>query len=974
MSLRAARLCGIALLFAVGLLAVLLAAGVFAPSGVGAHVPDTDDDDMCDDSHVDFQRSPADCDDDGHQPIHRNVIEVDGGRDQELEFRAFVPGIAGLSPTEEIGIDLSGFDLSNVDFNTIADSIEISWSGVTETAAGVTLASPPRAEGMLFLHPSAEFSHLTVVPGQHLVVKIKAGSGIRTPELPRGFDNVTDGYLIPITFNGRDSPTDENIVVVNNPVSSTVPGATVRVELATYAEVSITSPEEITVDFSGPSEDSQFSIPTTITDTRITIRSAPSGETTSTFSPSDVLVQGAKVTLTIPETKTVAKGDYTISFSQLARIKNPFAAGNRIITVSSFVPGDEEDEITAVIRRTTTISPLEGPRGSEFTLQGKGYAQGTVTVFEADADEIKAEIEPEEENVLDPPVIGSGETLASVKTSRGSFTVKLKARGDSGQPIYKVWTRDSNGAIHFAVFDIKSSMFFEPATVGIGDTLKIIIVDWEDEDGHPQEVAAVQIGGVDAYTAAPIVYANCFDLDQDEVHEPDGKRAISFDVTVPVGVPPGEQTVAVYGHEQLEAIDGDDMSIIESSEPCADLTEGTWGNLVPDSIAKTRVIDDPNPLVAETVEIVAQALTVTPASAVRGQKVAIRGSGFTQRTEDDPCPNLRSKDDICSITIDGKDVAEEPSQFEVSHDGTVAFTVTVPPDVRAGENEVQVTGWDNTLGTGTLTVPEPFITVDPPQGQRGERVTVTGSGFAANGVFLVSYGDGGDLGVGDETVGAGQSDARGNFEVSFRVPLDADIGRTYRVSAFMEYEDGETSLRFEAGADHSPPAATVTISPDLVSPGDRMTILGENLPPFALVRPVQFANRDFTPVPNKSTSRNGTFEMEIVLQGVEPGDHQLRVEVSGVVITQVVQVALPPLSGPPKHVFKELINAGVLLRIWFFDRATQTWSFFDPSPEFLEFSNLTTVNSDDILWLHLSGPFEFQEDMLVEGWNHIALK
>ena len=55
-----------------------------------------------------------------------------------------------------------------------------------------------------------------------------------------------------------------------------------------------------------------------------------------------------------------------------------------------------------MIRRTTTVKPLEGPRGSEFTLEGKGYAQGTVTVFHGNDDEI------------DP-----GETLASAKTSRG---------------------------------------------------------------------------------------------------------------------------------------------------------------------------------------------------------------------------------------------------------------------------------------------------------------------------------------------------------------------------------------------------------------------------------------------------------------------------------------------------------------------------------------------------------------------------
>ena len=42
---------------------------------------------------------------------------------------------------------------------------------------------------------------------------------------------------------------------------------------------------------------------------------------------------------------------------------------------------------------------------------------------------------------------------------------------------------------------------------------------------------------------------------------PGSKGTISFDETEPVGVHPGEQTVAVYGHEQLEPLDRNDVFI-----------------------------------------------------------------------------------------------------------------------------------------------------------------------------------------------------------------------------------------------------------------------------------------------------------------------------------------------------------------------------------------------------------------------------
>ena len=129
-------------------------------------------------------------------------------------------------------------------------------------------------------------------------------------------------------------------------------------------------------------------------------------------------------------------------------------------------------------------------------------------------------------------------------------------------------------------------MSFEPSTVGIGDTLKITIVDWENDN---QEVAAVRIGCIDAFTVMPIEYSNCFEPDPNEVYEPQDDGTITLSVTVPTGVPPGEQTVAVYGHGQLELVDKDDK-LKENIGPCVDLKEGQSPvGLVANSSAKTRV-------------------------------------------------------------------------------------------------------------------------------------------------------------------------------------------------------------------------------------------------------------------------------------------------------------------------------------------------------------------------------------------------
>ena len=458
------RTLGIALLFAFAVLAVLLApAGSSKPS---AHAHPCEEGEP---GHKDFHETS--CDQSGHDSPHENVIEVDGGRDNELVFRVYPPPSdvqpnPFLGDRDKIRITLPGFRLSGADFDSDddsdppADRIRITSSSMptptTEYPTAVEIASEEPDTLVLTIPDLAAF---TDEVGEHLIITIEEGTGILAPETPMGFHDPTrreqeSGYPVGIVFvNGTDEydAPDENYVVVKNPISSTVPSATVRVVLLAHTDVVLRGTQEIEVDFSGPSEESEFSIPTTISRTTVSI--SVGGDS---YNSSDVLVQGTRVFLTIPEDENIPVGDFIISFSQLARIKNPFVAGNRIITISSFEPGFLDDQITAVIRRTTTIDPEEGPRGTEFTLKGKGYQKGTVTVFEGDDDNI-----------------GPGETLASVKTSGGAFSLKLTSAGRYGEGRYPVNTKDSYGVSDRVDFVITSSISFEPTTASVGSLLRM---------------------------------------------------------------------------------------------------------------------------------------------------------------------------------------------------------------------------------------------------------------------------------------------------------------------------------------------------------------------------------------------------------------------------------------------------------------------------------------------------------------------
>ena len=345
---------------------------------------------------------------------------------------------------------------------------------------------------------------------------------------------------------------------------------------------------------------------------------------------------------------------------------------------------------------------------------------------------------------------------------------------------------------------------------------------------------------------------------------------------------------------------------------------------------------------------------------MRGQRVTVSGFGFGRGGG------------VRMVQIRGVDVPEDVDRFEVSTTGFISLTVTVPVNTPVGANEVRVVGDDNSLGTGVLTVPEPAVTVSPSESRAGTEATVTGSGFIANTPVRVSYGDGGSLGSGDIHVAAGFADAGGNVSLPFRVPLSAEIGRSYQVT--VQAEVGSTIA--SASATHSPALSTISTSPAEVSVGDLLTIRGQDLPPFAIVRPIEIDGRNVTPFPAPTTDETGAFEVEARVPGIPLGDQPLRVEVSGVVLTHTISIVPLPLSGPPERVFRDLVSSGVLVAVWRYDNATQDWDLYDPAvPEELsELNDLTHVQSGDIVWLETTATEEFQGDLLNAGWSLISLK
>ena len=954
MNQQASKAIGVVLLLAAALLSILIAIALStsSPPGVGAH--------PCDPSPTPTHQdsSGVDCNTQGHtdsdhQAPLRKVNTVDGGRDRELVFHVS-PHSSGagtnyLDDGDQIEITLPGFELpSSIDTHLIDLSGSGDTNGQMPTNASVS------SDSLTLTLPDLT-SHVS--PYEYLKITISKGTGILTPETPKGFEDTDHpqetgkGYPVGITFidragTERQKAPDDNIIVVENPISSTVPSKAVSVDLVTYADADIGPSEEIVVDFSGDSPDSEFVVPASISNTT-TIWIDPEGSTPG-FNPSDVRVQGAKVTLTIPTATTsnprggnIPDGEYTITFREPTGIKNPYSAGNRIIKVSS-TASDYEDDITAVIRRSTDIIPEEGPRGSEFTLDGRGYPEGTVTIYH-DAKNIG--------------LIDAGETITSVETNRGAFKVTLTARGVPGEPQYKVKAKDSRGVDDEVVFNIIAGIIFQPVPARVGAPLKITISDWEA--GFASEaIAAVSVAGEEAYVVQVIERQDCFDYTG--AFRPDGYETVSLEIEVPPHVPPGKQAVSVYGPDELEffeLVDGE-PSVVTDKSLCED--SGRTAARGRDSNVKARLKPkaERDPIITETILIVEQGLTLTPDTAARGQEVVITGSGFTRAA--------RGEDHIENVWIGGEKVVDDHSALEVDTVGDFAFTVTVPLDIPDGRHEVLMEGTDTTLGRAMLTIPEAVITLDPAQGARDTEVKITGSGFVAGEVVLVSYGPEIGASIAAQSIAAtgALADAQGNFELIFKVPIKAEVGNRYKVTAVAKEEILDGRVTVDAETSHFVLKSVVTVAPASVSPGDHLTISARDLPPFTLVGPIKIAGIDIPPGSEVATDETGSFDAKILIPQIGYGAHTLLVQVAEAVVSRIVRVVPPPLEGPPAQVFKYLIKSGVLSTVWHYDNATQSWSSFDPSlnGEMAALNDLTYVSSGDILWANMNEPEFFQDE------------
>ena len=399
------------------------------------------------------------------------------------------------------------------------------------------------------------------------------------------------------------------------------------------------------------------------------------------------------------------------------------------------------------------------------------------------------------------------------------------------------------------------------------------------------------------------------------------------------------------------------------------VTTGDQGSVtininVPGTVAtgskELALFNDANPAVklgSTMVEITALAVSLTPSTAVPGQTVDLDGAKFT------------ASGTIGTLTVDAEDVEPKPTNTATTN-GRFFVTFKIP-DVGDGTHVVQLIDDMGKIGEGTVTVPKPTITIDPPSSRRGTPVKVSGTGFPAADSINITY-DGADSGF-------ARSDSSGNWEAVITVPPSAAIGEESNIVAERKQGDSGDSRKSDA-VKHMVPESELTLSTAAAPSGEMITITGTGFPPYSGIT-VEFGSNGASPV-GVNTDENGDFTAQVQVPLLNPGtSHLVKVVVggpTGKTVTELFTIASTPVVTVQSSAdaFADLIAADNLIVVWYFDNDTKAWSFYDPRPEVAAAVDLTEVDSGDIVWIQVGMNQEFPgvtPSSLTAGWNQVTI-
>ena len=430
---------------------------------------------------------------------------------------------------------------------------------------------------------------------------------------------------------------------------------------------------------------------------------------------------------------------------------------------------------------------------------------------------------------------------------------------------------------------------------------------------------------------------------------------------------PGQEVVLtlldteIMGSSSVTASFGGGTSVAVTNTNDGDNT--TWKLVVPSNVRRGIIVMsvtvDSMAALTKNITIAINVLEVVPSVVVPGQEVSVTGSGF------------KDGGTIGVGDVQIGSIAANTVALSVNNTGNVSFSVTVPGGVPSGEIKVVVTDAVGRVGEARIDVAEPVLTLSPAESHISSDLVVGGTGFPANDLVLIKYNG--------NVVTTATANSVGSFEKTMVVPSSTDVspGGSYDVMAQSQINNVVVS----ASEKHRTPRPTVSLPSSSVAAGSNLVVNGANFRGFSQLYRVEINGQNVTPVPAPSTDRWGAFTVTVLVPQLTPGRYVVKVIVGGVggdSVAEPLQIieAVVVVLTDPADVFRGLIDADRLVRVWHLDRANQRWLAYDPAPEFADFNDLTLVSSEQVVSIIITDgePIEFQNITLYQGANPISLR